>query len=123
MVLNGHGVGFTQGSRLQAEFDLTPYIQAGENTLLIKVWKWCAGSYLEDQDQFRCHGIFRDVYLLSRPEGHLHDLTITSENNEVFRITADKHITVRLFDGDRLIGADSGTDVRLLVADPILWNA
>ena len=123
VVLNGREVGFTQGSRLQAEFDLTPYIQAGENTLLVKVWKWCAGSYLEDQDQFRCNGIFRDVYLLSRPEGHLHDLSITSVDNAAFRIKADAAFTVRLFDGETLIGEGKGNDVLLPVADPILWNA
>ena len=123
VLVNGHGVGFTQGSRLQAEFDLTPYIQAGENTLLIKVWKWCVGSYLEDQDQFRCNGIFRDVYLLSRPEGHLHDVSIASVDNAAFRVTADRPMTVRLFDGERLIGGGEGTDVLMPVADPILWNA
>lgn len=121
--VNGTEVGFTQGSRLQAEFDLTPYITAGENTLLIQVWKWCAGSYLEDQDQFRCNGLFRDVYLLVRPEGHLHDLSITSVDNAAFRITADQPMTVRVTDGDKLVGEGAGTDVTVSVADPVLWNA
>lgn len=121
--VNGKEVGFTQGSRLQAEFDLTPYITAGENTLLIQVWKWCAGSYLEDQDQFRCNGIFRDVYLLVRPEGHLHDLSIASVDNAAFRITADKPMAVRVTDGDRLVGEAEGADVTVPVADPVLWNA
>ena len=123
VLVNDSVVGFTQGSRLQAEFDLTPYVKAGENTLLIQVWKWCAGSYLEDQDQFRCNGIFRDVYLLVRPEGHLHDLSITSVDNAAFRITADQPMTVRITDGGRLIGEGAGTDVTVPVADPILWNA
>ena len=121
--VNGAQVGFTQGSRLQAEFDLTPYVTAGENTLLIQVWKWCSGSYLEDQDQFRCNGIFRDVYLLVRPEGHLHDLSITSVDNAAFRITADVPMTVRVTDGGALIGEAAGTDVTVPVANPILWNA
>ena len=118
--VNGTEVGFTQGSRLQAEFDLTDYVTAGENTLLIQVWQWCAGSYLEDQDAFRHNGIFRDVYLLVRPEGHLHDLSISSVDNAAFRITADKPCTVRITDGDRLIGEGEGTDLTIPVADPIL---
>lgn len=121
--VNGAQVGFTQGSRLQAEFDLTPYVTAGENTLLIQVWKWCAGSYLEDQDQFRCNGIFRDVYLLSRPKGHLHDLSITAVDNAAFRITADVPMTVKVTDGLLPIGEGTGTDVTVPVANPILWNA
>ncbi len=121
--VNGAQVGDTQGSRLQAEFDLTPYIQPGENTLLIQVWKWCAGSYLEDQDQFRFHGIFRDVYLLHRPEGHLHDLSIASVDNKAFRIKADQPFTVRVTDGATLVGEAQGTDVLVPVADPVLWNA
>ncbi len=121
--VNGAQVGFTEGSHLQAEFDLTPYVTAGENTLLIQVWKWCSGSYLEDQDQFRCNGIFRDVYLLVRPDGHLHDLSISSVNNAAFRIKADKPMTVRITDGGTPVGEGTGTDVTIPVADPILWNA
>lgn len=123
VLVNGEYVGFTQGSRLQAEFDLTPYVKAGENTLRILVWKWCAGSYLEDQDAFRHNGIFRDVYLLSRPKGHLTDLSITSVDNNAFRVKADRAFTVRLFDKDTLIGEAAGEDVLLPVANPILWNA
>ena len=66
LYVNGRYVGFSQGSHLQAEFDLTPYVHSGENTIIVKVLKWCVGSYLEDQDFFRYNGILRDVYLLSR---------------------------------------------------------
>lgn len=62
--VNGQPVGFTQGSHLQAEFDLTDYVKRGTNRLRIKVLKWCCGSYLEDQDFLRMNGIFRDCYLL-----------------------------------------------------------
>ncbi len=121
--VNDAEVGFTQGSRLQAEFDLTPYVTAGENTLLIQVWQWCSGSYLEDQDAFRHNGIFRDVYLLIRPEGHLHDVSIASVENKAFRIITDRPCTVRVSDGDRLIGEGEGSDLTIPVEDPILWNA
>ena len=123
VLVNGTEVGFTQGSRLQAEFDLTPYVKAGENTLRILVWKWCVGSYLEDQDAFRHNGLFRDVYLLSRPVGHLHDLSVSSVDNKAFRVKADQPFTARLYDKGEMIGEASGEDVLLPVADPILWNA
>lgn len=124
VLVNGQDVGYTQGSRLQAEFDLTPYVRTGENVLRILVWKWCAGSYLEDQDAFRYNGIFRDVYLLVRPEGHVHDLSISSENNDTFHVTADRAFLVKLRDRDgRVLGSAQGTDVRLLVGEPVLWNA
>ena len=54
-------VGYSQGSHLQAEFDITNHVRKGNNTLVAKVRKWCSGSYLEDQDFFRFNGIFRDV--------------------------------------------------------------
>lgn len=64
--LNGVEIGYSQGSRNAAEFDLTPHLAAGENTLAVKVYKWSDGSYLEDQDMWRLSGIFRDVLLVSR---------------------------------------------------------
>ena len=71
LYINDTYVGFTQGSHLQAEFDITDFIRVGKNSVCIKVLKWCCGSYLEDQDFFRMNGIFRDVYgteqILSRP--------------------------------------------------------
>jgi len=65
--LNGKRVGYSQGSRTPAEFNLTPYLKAGENHLAVQVFQWCDGSYLEDQDGWRMSGIFRDVYLYCTP--------------------------------------------------------
>ena len=79
LYINGKYVGFTQGSHLQAEFDITKYVKEGKNTLCAKVLKWCVGSYLEDQDFFRLSGIFRDVYLLSREKGHIKDIEIKAD--------------------------------------------
>jgi len=61
--LNGHYVGYTEGSHNTAEFDLTPYLHDWNNELLVVVHRWCNGTYLEDQDMFRNNGIFRDVLL------------------------------------------------------------
>ena len=74
LYINGVYAGFSQGSHLQAEFDISNFVKLGKNTVTAKVLKWCAGSYLEDQDFFRMNGIFRDVYILSRPKGHLRDV-------------------------------------------------
>lgn len=118
---NGAYVGFTQGSRLAAEF-LLP-LKTGKNTLRIVVYKWCAGSYLEDQDQFRCHGIFRELYLLDRPQGHLRDLELTSDQSSI-RVQCDKEATYTVFapNGEK-IAENCGKDVTFSIENPILWNA
>ena len=76
LYVNGKYVGYTRGSHLTAEFNLTPFVKEGKNEIVAKVLKWCAGSYLEDQDFFRMNGIFRDVYLLRREKDHLTDIEI-----------------------------------------------
>ncbi|MCF0160960.1 MAG: beta-galactosidase, partial [Bacteroidaceae bacterium] len=65
--LNGHYVGYTQGANNVAEFDFTPYLKSGKNTLAVQVMRWSDGSYIECQDMFRMSGIFRDVYLFTLP--------------------------------------------------------
>ena len=71
--LNGRYVGYSQVSHATAEFDVTGFLHDGQNALAVLVLKWCDGSYLEDQDKFRMSGIFRDVYLLKRPENAIFD--------------------------------------------------
>ncbi len=71
--LNGKYVGYSQVSHSTSEFDVTDDIREGKNILAVLVLKWCDGSYLEDQDKFRMSGIFRDVYLLKRPQNCLFD--------------------------------------------------
>lgn len=65
--INGTRVGYSQDSRLAAEFDITPYLRAGGNTLAVQVMRYCDGTYLEDQDYWQMSGIQRDVYLYSKP--------------------------------------------------------
>ena len=76
--LNGHYVGYTQGSNNVSEFDLTPYLRTGRNRLAVQVFRWSDGSYLECQDMFRMSGIFRDVYLYNTPKTAIRDHYITS---------------------------------------------
>lgn len=82
--MNGQYVGYSQVSHSTSEFDVTPYLTEGQNTLAVLVLKWCDGSYLEDQDMFRMNGIFRDVYLLKRPENGIADyfLNTTLANSQ-----------------------------------------
>lgn len=81
---NGVWVGYSQDSRLPAEFDLTPYLQAGNNRIAVLVLRWSDGSYLEDQDMWRMSGIFRDVSLLHKPEIHLRDIHIATHLSPEF---------------------------------------
>ncbi|MFK7913148.1 MAG: beta-galactosidase [Pseudomonadales bacterium] len=74
---NGHFVGYSQDSRLPAEFDLSPFLQPGSNRLQAMVLRWCDGSYLEDQDMWWLSGIFRDVQLLHKPASRISDLRVT----------------------------------------------
>ncbi|WP_445733085.1 glycoside hydrolase family 2 TIM barrel-domain containing protein [Mariniflexile sp.] len=72
--INGQKVGYTQGSRLPAEFDITSYLIQGENSVAVEVYKYCDGSYLEDQDFWRLSGIFRDVFIRAVPKVTLWDV-------------------------------------------------
>ncbi len=71
--INGEMVGYSQDSRLPAEFDITRYVTKGENTLAVKVMRWSDGSYLEGQDMWWLSGIYRDVYLYSTPSVYIQD--------------------------------------------------
>ncbi len=121
--VNGRYVGFTQGSHLQAEFDITDFVHAGENTLQVKVLKWCCGSYLEDQDAFRFNGIFRDCYLLQRPHGHITDVRIIP-NGKRFDICLEGQAHVRISDGGTVLCEGNMEDAFSYAPEsPILWNA
>lgn len=107
LFVNGEYVGFSTVSHSTSEFKLN--LKEGKNEIVAKVYKWCAGSYLEDQDFFRMNGIFRDVYLLSRNKGHLFDIEIGFDDKGVYY---DGKYTV--YDADK-----KKTDLK----NPILWNA
>ena len=82
LFVNGEYVGFSTVSHSTSEFKIN--LREGENEIIAKVYKWCVGSYLEDQDFLRNNGIFRDVYLLSRNEGHLFDVNVGYDDKNVF---------------------------------------
>lgn len=82
--INGQKVGYSQGSKLPAEFDITKYVKEGKNTLAVEVYRWSDGSYLECQDFWRISGIERDVYLTSRPPLYISDFETRTSLNEDF---------------------------------------
>jgi beta-galactosidase len=71
--VNGEKVGYSQGAKLPAEFNITPYLKEGENLLALEVYRWSDGTYLECQDFWRVSGIERDVFLWSAPDIHIRD--------------------------------------------------
>ena len=123
LFINDKYVGYSQGSRLQAEFDITPYIKEGKNNIICKVHKWCSGSYLEDQDSFRYNGIFRDVYILKRPKGHIRDIKITTDKNKIL-IDFEGKAKISLFDNDVLLSClEAEKKAEFSVDNPVSWNA
>lgn len=123
LYVNGGYVGFTQGSHLQAEFDITDFVRQGTNTVCVHVLKWCCGSYLEDQDFFRYNGIFRDVYILRRPEGHITDVELIPNERE-FLIRLEGRALVTIWERDTVLTqGEMENEFRFAPESPILWNA
>ena len=99
--VNDQKVGYSQDSWSPAEFNITKYLQEGENTVRLQVFRWSDGSYLEDQDGWRMSGIFRDVFLISKPELHIRDFFVTTPlkaNNK-----ADFNLRVNLLNAGNAI--------------------
>ena len=131
--LNGKYVGYDQVSHVTGEFDVTEHLKEGENRLAVLVLKWCDGSYLEDQDKFRMSGIFRDVYILKRPEKAVRDYHVTTKiNDDAAQISfevdyfekTETTITIETAEGARVaqgnIADDGKLDLEIVM--PILWN-
>lgn len=74
--VNGHEVGYSEGSHMPSEFDISAYLVAGDNLLAVEVYKWATTTYLEDQDFWRLNGIFREVYLYRTHQSYIADYTV-----------------------------------------------
>ena len=133
--VNGEFVGYSQISHSTSEFDVTKFLRSGKNTVAALVLKWCDGSYLEDQDKLRMSGIFRDVYLLTRPENHIRDFTVRTPLSNGYK-SAKVEVCFD-FAGEKqpvsyVLTAPCGCEVAKGTADgclsipvenPTLWNA
>jgi len=114
--LNGQKVGYSQGSTTPAEFNITKYLRTGKNILAAEVYRWCDGSYLEDQDTWRLSGIYRDVFLFSTPAVHLRDFFVRCDLDDGYKDAILK-VTAKVCNyGDKTAPAHS-VDVTLLNAD------
>ncbi len=83
--INGEKVGYSQGSRLASEFDITEYVKSGSNRVAVQAFRWSDGSYLECQDMWRVSGIHREVMLLSQPKISLRDFHIRTKLDDLYR--------------------------------------
>ncbi len=83
--VNGKYVGYSEDSKLEAEFEISKYLKPGKNLIAFQVFRWCDGSYLEDQDFFRLSGVGRDCYLYARNKQHIHDIRITPDLDSEYK--------------------------------------
>ena len=125
--VNGRKVGYSQGSNNDAEFNITPFVKRGVNTVAVEVYKWSDGSYLEDQDMFRFGGIHRDVYLMARPRERVEDIeTVTtfaedlSSATLVTQVKSAGRVQIALYDEE---GVKVGEGESVQVSQPKLWSA
>ena len=134
--VNGKYVGYSEDSKLEAEFDLTRYLRPGEENLIaFQVFRWCDGTYLEDQDFFRFSGVARDCYLYAREKRRIEDIRVTPDLDADYRdgtlavdvkLKGKAIVTLRLKDaqGKEVASATTrGETATLSVENPHKWTA
>lgn len=142
--VNGREVGYSEDSKMKAEFNITPYLTKGENTIAFQVQRWCDGTYVECQDFWRFAGVQRDVELYARNVFHVDNIIIESITDDSYsdgilnietsfsgKSSAKGEVLFQLFDDEGLlVGASTSkvsarSDVRktIIVADAKMWSA
>lgn len=146
--INGVKVGYSEDTRLPSEYNITKYLKAGENTIAVEVYRWCDGSYMEDQDFWRMSGIYRNVTLISRAPVYVRDFQVKTPfdadyKNAAFNLAAEisnvgesvqATFEVRLLDAagrdvfrplQQMVEANGTTTVQLgeMVNAPLQWSA
>lgn len=114
--VNGEYVGYSQGSKLPAEFDISPYLSAGKNKIAIKNLRWSDGSYLEDQDGWNTSGIERDTYLYATPKIHIHDVNVNATLDDAYQ---DGELRVKV---DLLEGMEKPLQIDALSLNAKIYN-
>ena len=100
--VNGKFVGYSEDSKLEAEFDLTRFVKPGQNLIAFQVFRWCDGSYLEDQDFWRLSGVARDCYLYARSQSdHIQDIRVTPGLDADYR-DGRLQVDLQIKGGDRV---------------------
>ncbi len=122
--INGVKVGYSQGSMEPAEFDITDYVKAGTNQLAVEVYRWCDGSYLEDQDMWRTSGIFREVFLYSTSDVRIADFAVRTILDKDYK-DASLQIKPELksYNGDKLEGWNLEAQLYDANNNPVLGKA
>jgi beta-galactosidase len=113
--VNGHKVGYNQGGMEPAEYDVTSWLAQGDNTLAVQVFRYCDGTYLEDQDMWRLSGIYRDVYLYAAPKVHIQDYAVTTDLDALYENAVLK---VEISLANYLPMDANGYQLRLNLLDP-----
>jgi beta-galactosidase len=136
--INGKFVGYSEDSKLEAEFDLTKYVKPGKNLIAIQVFRWCDGSYLEDQDFTRFCGIGRNCYLYARSQKKVEDIRVTPDLDAQYKdaklnvnlnIQGGGNLLLNLLDAEGKSVASSSIkgsglqSVTIPVSDPKKWTA
>ncbi len=138
--INGSKIGYSQGTMTPSSFNISEYLQKDVNTIAVEVYRWCDGSYLEDQDMWRLSGIFREVSLIARPKTEIRDFFVSCDldadyQDATFKLQAelkgdikDLTLQLQLFDGDQEVLKLKAPAEELLrlqerVSKPKLWNA
>ncbi|MFI1773406.1 glycoside hydrolase family 2 TIM barrel-domain containing protein [Thalassobellus citreus] len=107
--LNGELLGYSEDSMLPTHFDISPFLKEGENNLVVKVYRWSDGTYLEDQDHWRLSGIHRDVYITAAPKVQLYDFFVQTDLDENYEDAILKvRPKIKVFDGASLEGITLG---------------
>ncbi len=104
--VNGQFVGYSEDSKLEAEFNITKYLKPGNNTIAFQVFRWCDGTYLEDQDFLRLSGVGRDCYLYARNSKYIQDIRVTPDLDADYK---DGNLNI-----DLLLKGNGTVDLKLL---------
>ncbi len=126
LYINGAFKGYSQISHATSEFDITELALNGENTIDVLVLKWCISTYLECQDKFRFSGIFRNVYMLIRPEEHITDYKIETKisgNDGIMTFINESPLDIEISLEKETVVVEAGKIAEITVSNVKLWTA
>ena len=137
--INGKFVGYSEDSKLEAEFDVTKYLKPGEENLIaFQVFRWCDGTYLEDQDFFRYSGVGRDCYLYARNKNRIDDIRITPDLDSNYKdgkldvelkLKGNNKVKLELLDAcgnvvaEKEVKGSGNVNTDLQLENPVKWTA
>ncbi len=138
LYVNGKFVGYSEDSKLEAEFNLTKYLKPGKNLIAFQVFRWCDGTYLEDQDFWRFSGVGRDCYLYARNKTCIKDIKVIADLDQEYKdgslkinleLQGSANVKLTLYDakgnsvGERVASGSGKISTDISVVDPLKWTA